>query len=100
MLRRGFEKGWLLALDHGVGGIPAHLVIVATGAHEAINLCPFDFGVITGPGRLVVTDQCTEQGKGQQGQQRTGATHDIGMDVCQSYRSKLHCPELHCPELK
>ena len=49
MLRGCFEHAAALPLDHGVGGIPAHLVVVAAGPHEAIDLGPLLFG---GFGRL------------------------------------------------
>jgi len=50
VLRGGLEHGRALALDHGVGSFPAHLVVVAAAAHEAINLGALSAGFVASQG--------------------------------------------------
>ena len=48
MFRRGFEHAVALTLDDGVRRVPADGMIISAGAHEAIDLCAFDFCRFTG----------------------------------------------------
>ena len=68
MLRGCFEQAAALSFDHGVGGFPAHLVVVAAGPHVAIDPCALVFGCF---GRLQGVGHAAEsadQGRGGQNQ--------------------------------
>ena len=76
MFRRCFEDVVALPFDQGIGRIPAHLVAVAAGAHEAVHLGPLGpsrhhhgaFGGLHRTGGLGAARSTRGQGPGQTAQ--------------------------------
>ena len=68
MLRGCFEQATALPFDDRIGGIPADLVVVAAGPHEAINFGAFlvaGFGRLQGGGHGA---ESADQGRGGENQ--------------------------------
>ena len=76
MLRRGFEHAVALTLDHRVGGIPADGMIIAAGAHEAVDLRAFDFCCLSSDSSGMEARKGADQAEGAEGQGVTGEAHE------------------------